>query len=84
MKDDKEQYELRRKLNYKFGDRILTTTFKLVKDIVATLKTFEVNLEILRNNNPRERKPTEDKSKSKNNKLTTATTVTILLSKQLG
>ena len=86
MKDADEQYKLRKKLNYKYGDRILVIRFDKVKDIVLYLKDFEVNLEILKDNNPRERKPTEDKnkgkgSKDKDSKAATAT-VTVSLPKQ--
>ena len=84
IEDNKEQYKLRKRLNYKCGNRILTSKFKTVKDIVATLKDFEVNLEILRNNNPRKRKP-EDKNKGKGKDKagsTIATTVTVTLPKQ--
>ena len=86
MEDDEEQYELRKRLNYKCGDRILTSKFNKVKDIVSTLKDFEVNLEILRDNNPRERKP-EDKNKGKGKDKAgsaAAATVTVTLPKQSG
>ena len=50
--------------------------------MVTTLKTFEVNLEILRDNNPRKRKPTEgNKGKSKDNKVGALATVIVTMPK---
>ena len=54
--------------------------------MVATLKTFEVNLEILRDNNPRKRKLAEgNKGKSKDNKASSLIAiVTVSMPKQSG